>query len=45
MSGSGSTVFGIFTNVPHVAAIARSTRCSPIVTVTSTRVVRVGLDV
>lgn len=45
MSGSGSTVFGIFTSVPDVAAIARSTGCSPIVTVTSTRVVRVGLDV
>ncbi|HEY4305979.1 MAG TPA: 4-(cytidine 5'-diphospho)-2-C-methyl-D-erythritol kinase [Gemmatimonadaceae bacterium] len=45
MSGSGSTVFGIFAQPPDVAAIARSTACSPIVTVTSTRVVRVGLDV
>jgi 4-diphosphocytidyl-2-C-methyl-D-erythritol kinase len=45
MSGSGSTVYGIFAEAPDVAAIARSTGCSPIVTATSTRVVRVSLDV
>jgi 4-diphosphocytidyl-2-C-methyl-D-erythritol kinase len=45
MSGSGSTVFGVFTDRPDVAAIARSTGHSPIVTATSTRVVRVSLDV
>ena len=45
MSGSGSTVFGIFAEAPDVGAIARSTGCSPIVTATSTRVVRVSLDV
>lgn len=45
MSGSGSTVFGVFAELPDVAAIARSAGCSPIVTATSTRVVRVGLDV
>jgi 4-diphosphocytidyl-2-C-methyl-D-erythritol kinase len=45
MSGSGSTVFGVFADLPDVAAIARSTGCSPIVTATSARVVRVGLDV
>ena len=45
MSGSGSTVFGIFAAAPDAAAIARSTGCSPIVTATSTRVVRVTLDV
>jgi 4-diphosphocytidyl-2-C-methyl-D-erythritol kinase len=44
MSGSGSTVFGVFAGMPDVAAIARSTGCSPIVTATSTRVVRVALD-
>jgi len=45
MSGSGSTVFGIFAQAPDAGAIARSTGCSPIVTLTSARVVRVGLDV
>jgi 4-diphosphocytidyl-2-C-methyl-D-erythritol kinase len=45
MSGSGSTVFGVFASAPDAAAIARSTGCTPIVTATSTRVVRVGLDV
>jgi 4-diphosphocytidyl-2-C-methyl-D-erythritol kinase len=45
MSGSGSTVFGVFATAPDAAAIARSTGCSPIVTGTSSRVVRVGLDV
>ena len=45
MSGSGSTVFGVFEEVPDVAALARSTGLSPIVTATSARVVRVDLDV
>ena len=45
MSGSGSTVFGIFAETPDVAAIARSTASSPIVTATSARVVRVTVDV
>jgi 4-diphosphocytidyl-2-C-methyl-D-erythritol kinase len=45
MSGSGSTVFGVFERAPDAAAIARSTGSSPIVTATSLRVVRVDLDV
>ena len=45
MSGSGSTVFGIFEEVPDAAAIGRSTGLSPIVTMTASRVVRVDLDV
>jgi 4-diphosphocytidyl-2-C-methyl-D-erythritol kinase len=45
MSGSGSTVFGVFATAPDAAAIARGTGCSPIVTATSSRVVRVDLDV
>lgn len=45
MSGSGSTVFGVFATPPDVAAIARSTGCTPIATATSSRVVRVDLDV
>jgi 4-diphosphocytidyl-2-C-methyl-D-erythritol kinase len=44
MSGSGSTVFGVFAEAPDGAAIARSTGVSPIVTRTSERVVRVALD-
>ncbi len=44
MSGSGSTVFGVFDHAPDAAAIARSTGCSAIVTRTSERVVRVRLD-
>jgi 4-diphosphocytidyl-2-C-methyl-D-erythritol kinase len=45
MSGSGSTVFGVFETMPDVVAVARSTSLSPIVTMTSSRVVRVDLDV
>jgi 4-diphosphocytidyl-2-C-methyl-D-erythritol kinase len=45
MSGSGSTVFGVFERTPDVAALARQTGLSPIVTATSSRVVRVDLDV
>ena len=44
LSGSGSTVFGIFDNVPDAAAIARSTGHSAVATRTSDRVVRVELD-
>lgn len=44
MSGSGSAVFGVFDQAPDAAAIARSTGCSPIITRTSDRVVRVELD-
>lgn len=44
MSGSGSAVFGVFGAAPDAAAIARSTGRSPIVTRTSSRVVRVDLD-
>lgn len=44
LSGSGSTVFGIFDNAPDAAAIARSTGHSAVATRTSGRVVRVELD-
>ncbi|HXT18405.1 MAG TPA: 4-(cytidine 5'-diphospho)-2-C-methyl-D-erythritol kinase [Gemmatimonadaceae bacterium] len=44
MSGSGSTVFGIFGEAPDAAAIARSTGRTPIVTRTANRVVRVQRD-
>lgn len=44
LSGSGSTVFGIFDDVPDAAAIARSTGHSALATRTSDRVVRVELD-
>lgn len=44
LSGSGSTVFGIFDSVPDAAAIARSTGHSAVATGTSDRVVRVELD-
>ena len=44
MSGSGSTVFGVFPSAPDVGAIARGTGRSPIVTRTSARVVGVALD-
>lgn len=45
MSGSGSTVFGIFAEPPDVAAITRSSgiKSTPVVTKTSDRVVRVSL--
>lgn len=44
LSGSGSTVFGIFDEMPDAAAIARSTGHSALATQTSDRVVRVELD-
>ena len=44
MSGSGSTVFGIFAERPDAASIARGTGLSPIVTTTAGRVVRVAID-
>ncbi len=44
MSGSGSTVFGIFATAPEAAAIARATGLTPIVTTTADRVVRVAID-
>lgn len=44
MSGSGSTVFGIFAERPDAAAVARSTGCSVTETRTSERVVRVDVD-
>lgn len=44
MSGSGSTVFGVFPEGRDVAAITRATGLSPIVTNTSNRVERVALD-
>jgi 4-diphosphocytidyl-2-C-methyl-D-erythritol kinase len=43
MSGSGSTVFGIFADAPEAAAITRSTGCTTIATGTSERVVGVRL--
>lgn len=45
MSGSGSTVFGVFEAMPDVSALTRGTGLSPLVTMTSSRVVRVDLDV
>lgn len=44
MSGSGSTVFGVFAEQPDAAAIARTTGLSPIVTTTADRVVRAAID-
>jgi 4-diphosphocytidyl-2-C-methyl-D-erythritol kinase len=44
LSGSGSTVFGVFDDAPDAAAIARSTGHSALSTRTSDRVVRVELD-
>jgi 4-diphosphocytidyl-2-C-methyl-D-erythritol kinase len=41
MSGSGSTVFGVFDDVPDAAAIARGTGRGVLLTSTSDRVVRV----
>jgi 4-diphosphocytidyl-2-C-methyl-D-erythritol kinase len=43
LSGSGSTVFGIFDTAPDAGAIARSTRCTVVATRTSERVVGVSL--
>lgn len=44
MSGSGSTLFGVFAESPDVAAITRTTGASPVLTKTSNRVERVALD-
>ncbi len=44
MSGSGSTVFGIFDCFPDVPAIARTSSHTKVLTGTSDRVVRVVLD-
>ena len=44
LSGSGSTVFGVFTEAPDIAAIVRSTGHSAIETRTSDRVFRVEVD-
>ncbi len=44
MSGSGSTVFGVFNEAPDAAAITRSTQRTAIATRTSERVVRVELE-
>jgi 4-diphosphocytidyl-2-C-methyl-D-erythritol kinase len=44
MSGSGSTVFGVFTSPPDAGAIVRSTGLTVTETRTSERVVRVELD-
>jgi 4-diphosphocytidyl-2-C-methyl-D-erythritol kinase len=44
MSGSGSTVFGVFAASPDVAAITRSIGFSTIATRTSDRVFRVEID-
>jgi 4-diphosphocytidyl-2-C-methyl-D-erythritol kinase len=44
MSGSGSTVFGIFAERPDATAVARSTGFSVTETRTSERVVRVDVD-
>jgi 4-diphosphocytidyl-2-C-methyl-D-erythritol kinase len=44
MSGSGSTVFGVFAEVPDIAALAQRTGVTPILTATSDRVVTVGLS-
>jgi len=45
MSGSGSTVFGVFESPPDLAALSRSSEATPILTTTSARVVRVAIDV
>lgn len=44
LSGSGSSVYGLFNDPPDAAAIKRSTGLTTIVTRTSDRVVRVELD-
>jgi 4-diphosphocytidyl-2C-methyl-D-erythritol kinase len=44
LSGSGSTVFGVFAEAPDGAAITRSTGYSTIATRTSDRVFRVEID-
>jgi 4-diphosphocytidyl-2-C-methyl-D-erythritol kinase len=44
MSGSGSTVFGVFPTPPDAASIARSTGLTVMETRTSERVVRVEVD-
>ncbi|HVX40573.1 MAG TPA: 4-(cytidine 5'-diphospho)-2-C-methyl-D-erythritol kinase [Gemmatimonadaceae bacterium] len=44
MSGSGSSVFGIFDEAPDAAAVTRSTGHTTVATRTSDRVVRVELD-
>jgi 4-diphosphocytidyl-2-C-methyl-D-erythritol kinase len=44
LSGSGSSVYGLFNDPPDAAAITRSTGLTTIVTRTSDRVVRVELD-
>jgi 4-diphosphocytidyl-2-C-methyl-D-erythritol kinase len=44
LSGSGSTVFGVFHQVPDAAQITRSSGCTTLVTSTSNRVVSVELD-
>jgi len=44
MSGSGSTVFGVFAEEPDIAAIVRSTGCSALATKTSDRVFRVEVE-
>jgi 4-diphosphocytidyl-2-C-methyl-D-erythritol kinase len=44
MSGSGSTVFGIFETPPDAGAIARSSGCPPIVVRTAERVGRPALQ-
>lgn len=45
MSGSGSTVFGVFETAPDLAALNRAAETTPILTRTSERVVRVTIDV
>jgi 4-diphosphocytidyl-2-C-methyl-D-erythritol kinase len=44
LSGSGSTVFGVFAEAPDLASIVRSTGHSAIATQTSDRVFRVEVD-
>ena len=44
LSGSGSTVFGVFSETPDLAAIVRSTGYSVIASQTSDRVFRVEID-
>jgi 4-diphosphocytidyl-2-C-methyl-D-erythritol kinase len=44
MSGSGSTVFGVFADAPDMEALAARTGITPILTATSDRVVTVGLS-
>ncbi|MDB4875692.1 MAG: 4-diphosphocytidyl-2-C-methyl-D-erythritol kinase [Gemmatimonadetes bacterium] len=43
MSGSGSTVFGVFAEPPDLATVTRSTGLTTVLTSTSERVVRVDL--